>query len=110
MSSHQVQSNHARNHGYQAKNSVEIANRYKLGISDNRPYIAPQPVNQVVSSSSIKETKNYYQKGGRPCHNCSDKYDRDPIYYQPWHQKIEPPSIDNAPHRSGNIYTPKVFQ
>lgn len=100
----------ARGKTYNAKNSVEIGNRYKLGISDHEPYIAPVPVKKPIRSSSINSTKNYYQNGKQPCYNCSDSYERDPVYYEPWHQKFKAPSMDNAPHRSGNVYTPKTFE
>lgn len=100
----------ARGKTYNAKNSVEIGNRYKLGISEHEPYIAPVPVKNPIRSSSLNNTKNYYQNGKQPCYNCSDSYERDPAYYEPWHQKFKAPSIDNAPHRSGNVYTPKTFE
>ena len=100
----------ARGKTYNAKNSVEIGNRYKLGISEHEPYIAPVPVKNPIRSSSLNNTKNYYQNGKQPCYNCSDSYERDPTYYEPWHQKFKAPSIDNAPHRSGNVYTPKTFE
>lgn len=100
----------ARGKTYNAKNSVEIGNRYKLGISDHEPYIAPVPVKKPIRSSSLNSTKNYYQNGKQPCYNCSDSYERDPVYYEPWHQKFKAPSMDNAPHRSGNVYTPKTFE
>ena len=100
----------ARSKTYNAKNSVEIGNRYKLGISEPEPYIAPVPVKKPIRSSSLNSTKNYYQNGKQPCYNCSDSYERDPAYYEPWHQKFKAPSIDNAPHRSGNVYTPKTFE
>ena len=100
----------ARGKTYNAKNSVEIGNRYKLGISEHEPYIAPVPVKKPIRSSSLNSTKNYYQNGKQPCYNCSDSYERDPAYYEPWHQKFKAPSIDNAPHRSGNVYTPKTFE
>lgn len=100
----------ARSKTYNAKNSVEIGNRYKLGISDHEPYIAPMPVKKPIRSSSLNNTKNYYQNGKQPCYNCSDSYERDPAYYEPWHQKFKAPSIDNAPHRSSNVYTPKTFE
>lgn len=100
----------ARGKTYNAKNSVEIGNRYKLGISEHEPYIAPVPVKKPIRSSSLNNTKNYYQNGKQPCYNCSDSYERDPAYYEPWHQKFKAPSIDNAPHRSGNVYTPKTFE
>lgn len=100
----------ARGKTYNAKNSVEIGNRYKLGISEPEPYIAPVPVKKPIRSSSLNSTKNYYQNGKQPCYNCSDSYERDPTYYEPWHQKFKAPSIDNAPHRSGNVYTPKTFE
>lgn len=100
----------ARGKTYNAKNSVEIGNRYKLGISEHEPYIAPMPVKKPIRSSSLNSTKNYYQNGKQPCYNCSDSYERDPAYYEPWHQKFKAPSIDNAPHRSGNVYTPKTFE
>lgn len=100
----------ARGKTYNAKNSVEIGNRYKLGISEHEPYIAPVPVKKPVKASSLNNTKNYYQNGKQPCYNCSDSHERDPVYYEPWHQKFKAPSIDNAPHRSGNVYTPKTFE
>lgn len=106
----QVLPNKPHTSGYQADASIEIANKHKLGISDNEPYITQQPVNKPVRTSSLQDTKNHFQKGLEPCYNCSDYYERDPVYYEPWHQKFQAPSINSAPHRSPRVYTPKTFK
>lgn len=52
------------------------------------------PVTKPVRVSSIRDTQNHWQKSTTPCRNCSNYYDYDPVYYEPFYQKFPTPGVD----------------
>lgn len=52
------------------------------------------PVTKPVRVSSVRDTQNHWQKSSTPCRNCSNYYDYDPVYYEPFYQKFPTPGVD----------------
>lgn len=52
------------------------------------------PVTKPVRVSSVRDTQNHWQKSATPCRNCSNYYDYDPVYYEPFYQKFPTPGVD----------------
>lgn len=65
-----------------------------LAGADSTSATLETPADKVVRVSSIRDTKNHWQKSSKPCYNCTNPTEYDPYYYEPFYKKFPTPGVD----------------